>query len=128
MASNSDAVRKSKIFVWGQIGEMLKEMDPERVLAILQSNPNTSLYNLFRERLRPLLKKLHDNEGNAAIQEPLLEELKAQVDGANNFREISKYMHDKLDDLSIGSSVLGETQNPEAEHDDVTVDDEEENT
>jgi len=122
MASDSEAVKKSQIFIWGQIGEMLKGLDPERVLTCLQKNPNASLYNIFRERLMPLLAKIREANGDPYKTSLIRDELQSEADAANSFREIASFMSGGLDELSMGSALLGEIKNPEAEQDDIFID------
>lgn len=102
----------SKIFIYGQIGDSLQKRDKERLLGVLQHNPDyflsllanqdiSGLLDLFREadyKITPELKKLiYQINSNDAI-----------------FREIARFMQDSGDMLSSGSMVLGEVDKTES--------------
>lgn len=127
MASNSEAVKKSIVFIWGQMGEKLKDIDQDRMIACMEKNPNITLYNIFREKIRPILNRIRDNHENSNPGGVSIgrDDLKNEIEKANKFREISKFMRDELDELSMGSALLGEIKSPEAEQDDIFVDDDE---
>ena len=120
--SDSDAVKKSKIFVYGQLGEQLKEEDDERVLACIQANPNTTLYNIARKRLKALRDRLREARGDPTQTSQLRDSIEAEVSRCHKFREIAKWMHKEMDDLSMGSTILGEVRQPEAEMEDFMED------
>lgn len=121
MAKQSDAVQRSRIFIYGQIGEQLKKEDEQRVLACLEANPNRHLFQITNDRLRPLIERLKakgkDTKGDRlkALREALVE-----VSKGEKFREIAKWMHTQMDDLSMGSTILGEVRPPEADMEDFT--------
>ena len=123
--SESDAVKKSKIFVYGQIGKDLKEEDEERVLACLEANPNTTLFNIARKRIQAIrdrLRQAHDKSNPAGVSQAR-DDLEAEIKRCNKFREIARWMHNEMDELSMGSTILGEVSNPEAEMDEVFEED-----
>lgn len=122
--ARSEQVDKSKIFIFGQVGEKLKAKDPDLLLSILEQDPNNHLYNSFRRKLRPLREKLKSSTNDAISASITRDDIKDEIDTAHIFREIGEFMRSgDMDELSTGSLVLGEVKNPEAEQSDIYDDD-----
>lgn len=106
----SDSIQQdlSKIFVYGQVSELLNQKDKKRVIAILQNDPNYYLSLLNNIEMTDLYTKFKSNP------KKLIDELNKISNNDNMFREISAFMHDTNDMLSIGSFVMGEKKGKEA--------------
>lgn len=103
----SDRIDASKIFIWGQVGEKLGALDDTRLFSVAQNNPNLLLSTLTNKEIAPLIKKLAENDYN-------FESIRIEIEKLNEldniFREISSFMNETEDMLSIGSFLTGEVE------------------
>ena len=108
---NNDRIDASKIFIWGQIGQSLKDMDEQRILAIAQKNYG---YHLGILSNREILLLIDEMKSGIEYQE-LKDKFTAINITDNIFREIAKFLHHEPRDLlSIGSFVTGEVESKTA--------------
>lgn len=120
---SSDRTERAKVFIYGQIGEVLNELDQDRILAIIQDNPNNHLFQISLdeildlldqiEKLKPLLEAVPEKDrGKVHIGglNEFLEAFKGHCKKARLFRELAKFTRDDMDELSQGSLLLGETE------------------
>ena len=113
---NNDAIDGGKIFIWAQVGEMLKQLDEKRILCIAQQNANYSLSVMANDEILKhvsLMKKTDD-----ITDEQLDEIIRILTDTNyrdNLFREITKFLQREPHDLlSIGSFITGEIESKTA--------------
>ena len=96
-----------KIFVWGQVGQALKDIDEKRMLAIGQKCPNYSLSIQANEKILSVVKEMKNGK--------TFDEIKSEIDKLNYlddlFRQVVNFLHEKPHDLiSIGSFITGELE------------------
>lgn len=105
---DSDRIEASRIFIFGQIGQQLKEMDERRLIAIAHNKPHRHLSTIANEDIEELIATLFNSD---ELDFEALAEIN-ELD--NNFREIAKFLHDSDDMLSTGSFILGQLENESA--------------
>lgn len=94
------------ILVWSNVGQKLKKIDDNRLLAIAQKNADYHLTTISLKEILPFIKDL-DEKFNVE-NPPSLDDLKKLLDineKDNLFREISKFFNESHDNLSIGSAL-----------------------
>lgn len=106
MRSSSDKVEAGKIFVWGQAGQILKDLDEKRMLAIAQHNPNYYLSLMANSEIKDIIKAIMDKDFD------LPDNIKKDIINLNEkdciFREVAKFLREAEDMLSTGSFLTGE--------------------
>lgn len=106
MESPSSRIEASKILVWGHLGEELKKLDPERVLAIAQQDPKYFLSLIANEEIEGFIEALIEKG------EGLTPELEEFITACNKnqaiFIEVAKFLHATEDMLSTGSFLTGQ--------------------
>lgn len=119
---SSDRAERAKVFIYGQLGEVLADIDKDRLLSIMQENPNNHLFKIslneimdFLEdldKLKGIIKAVDKSDIKAHIVglNDFLTKIKDHKHKANLFREMSRFMKDGMDELSRGSMLLGETE------------------
>lgn len=105
---DSDRIEASRIFIFGQIGQKLKELDDRRLLAIAHERPHRYLSTLANEDIEALVSDLMESG------ELDLEAIGEINELDNTFREIAKFLHESDDMLSTGSFILGQIENESA--------------
>ena len=111
MQMSNDNIDGGKIFVWGQIGEMLKELDKKRLISIAEKNSNYTYSRMANDEILDLVRRMKAGESFDKIK-PDIDELN-ELD--NIFREIAEFLHEKPHDmLSIGSFITGELESKKA--------------
>lgn len=109
--SDSDRVDGAKIFIYGQIGQDLKERDAERLLAIIQSKPEYYLGQIANNEIDVIITKLLE-DGELT---PELENLIISLNTNDAlFREVARMLRESEDMLSIGSASIGELDKNDA--------------
>lgn len=107
----TDSIERSKIFIWGQVGKQLKDMDDERMLAIAQDDPDYFMSILANRDISEIIIQIIKEKG-------LSKESKKLILAVNKFdsvfREISQFMQHTEDMLSIGSFMTGELDKKKA--------------
>ena len=102
----TDKIEAGKIFVWGNIGKDIKALDEDRMLAVAQKDPDYHLALKCNSEVSDIVKALRDSKG------VLTDKIKSMVINTNNkdnlFREISAFLQESEDMLSIGSFMTGE--------------------
>lgn len=118
---SGDRTERAKVFIYGQIGEILNDLDKKRLMGIIQNNPNTHLFQISLSEILEILNQIEkleipelapkDRKGVyiAGIGE-LLASIKDHNYKSNLFRELAEFSREDLDDLSRGSLLLGETE------------------
>lgn len=97
------------IFVWGNFGKKLEDMDSERLFAIAQKNADKFLSVLYLQDIEKcdLLNKVIKSS-----KEGLTDETKKTILDLNKkhtiFKETHAFFQDNKDNLSVGSLVTGE--------------------
>lgn len=97
------------IFVWGNFGKKLEDMDKERLFAIAQKNADKYLSVLYLKDIEKcdLLKKVIDSS-----EKGLTDESKKMILELNKkhtiFKETHAFFKDNRDNLSVGSLITGE--------------------
>lgn len=107
----SDRIDGAKIFLYGQIGESLKNRDSERLLAIIQSKPEYYLGQIANKEIEAVILQIIEDEGLTPETEDLIEAIN-QNDAI--FREVSRLLRESQDMLSLGSASVGELDKSEA--------------
>lgn len=107
----SDAIERGKIFVWGQFGQELKEKDPERLWAIAQQNPEYFLAVISNAEIETIIKDILDS---GELTKETMELIMTSNKLDDIFRQISIFMKESPDMLSIGSFLTGETEEKKA--------------
>lgn len=106
-----DRTDRAKVFIWGEIGELLKEKDRDRLLAVIQSRPE---YYLGQKASRDIDEIIIDLLASGDIT-PELEARIIEINELDSiFRETAKLLRESDDMLSIGSMALGELDKSEA--------------
>jgi hypothetical protein len=100
-----------KIFVWGQVGQQLKEIDEKRMLAIGQKDSNYSLSIQANEKILAMVREMKQGK--------TFDDIKSDIDKLNYlddlFRQVVEFLHEKPHDLiSIGSFITGELESKSA--------------
>lgn len=111
---SEERVEKATIFIFGQLGEKLRELDDERLLAILQAKPDYFLGQKASQEIDELLDKLladelTDEELDRALDLAIIINERDSI-----YREVARFMHDSDDMLSVGSMTLGELASSDA--------------
>lgn len=110
--AESESVKKSKILVFGQIGEELAQKSKERLMCCIHHDPSEALSDIAIKHLHDLFEKLKDAKGkddNDKLKKEVIEEVKLEHD----FREFSEFFHEDMDELSKGSAIMGELKQME---------------
>lgn len=108
----TDQQEAGKIFIWGQVGKQLQDLDKTRMLAIIQDKPNIHLSRLANDEILKASDKLF--EGDDIDPDKLAEYRKTitQTNDLDNvFRQTAQLLKDSNDMLSIGSAMTGEIEN-----------------
>ena len=127
--ADSYNVQASKFFIFGILGEELKKLSPEKYKALLHDNPEKALFWDSMEKLTGLQEELREaseepegegptvkraealQEREKKIQE-LKEALQKELKLTHHFRESAKTLQ-RLDYLSLGSSLVGQVGQPQ---------------
>lgn len=111
-SQGSSRIEASKILVWGHIGQELKELDPERVLAIAQQNPNYYLALLSNKEIQSIITEIY--ESGKGLTEEHKKLIRAWNKNQAVFIEVAKFLHATEDMLSTGSFLTGELEGEQA--------------
>lgn len=103
-----DNTQDGLIFVWGNFGKKLSDLDAERLFAIAQKNADKFLSILYLKDIDDinLIDKVIDESENGLTIETkkLIMELNKKD---TIFREIHKFFQINQDNLSVGSLLTG---------------------
>jgi hypothetical protein len=107
---DSSRIEASKILVWGHIGQELKDLDPERVLAIAQQDPKYFLSLIANGEIETFI--------DSVIESGLTEEIERFITDCNKkqaiFIEVAEFLHSSEDMLSTGSFLTGQIESEKA--------------
>ena len=107
---STDAIERSKIFVWGDYGQVLKDMDSKRIHAIAQVNPDRFLAIISNCEIDLILDLILNKELPKDFEKMIMElESKDTM-----FKEIAKFLSRQTDMLSVGSFLTGEKESNKA--------------
>lgn len=104
MVSTSE-IEKSKIFIWGDIGQDIKDLDKLRMMAIAHDNPSFHLSCIANRELFDILDKMDKEQ---EITPDIMKDIKRTNELDNSFREIAEFLHESDDMLSTGSFIVGQ--------------------
>lgn len=100
----TDSIDAGKMFIWSQIGELLKKIDDKRILSLTEKNPDYSLSLQTNDELMKIISELNKKD----IIEIDFNKISEINYKDNIFREIVKYLHTEPSDLlSVGAFVTG---------------------
>lgn len=105
-----DRIEAGKILVWGHIGQELKDLDPQRVLAIAQDDPKYFLSLIANDEIDDIIKIVWDEGLTPEAETLILESNKLQA----IFEEVASFLHGAEDMLSTGSFLTGELKSEQA--------------
>jgi len=119
----TDATERANVFVWGKIGEKLREIDDKRCIVLGMEEPGPYMFNLsmgdhlevireFRYRAIKVRKMPFGQKRKIATMN-LYNEFRAAISGIREKDSIFLGYFDNLKDLdsvSLGSAVLGKTE------------------
>lgn len=108
---SSDKVELSNVFVWGNVGKKLEELDKDRMLCLAQQNPNHSLSIIANLEVDKIIQDLFIDKDIPEFTDEIKEKILKLNNADNTFREIAKFMRYKQDMLSIGSAITGQISN-----------------
>lgn len=111
MASGSDKVELSNVFVWANVGKKLEELDKKRLLCLAHQNPNHNLSIITNIEVDKIIKELFENKEFPDFNNDIQKQILDLNNADNTFREVAKFMRYKQDMLSIGSTITGQIQN-----------------
>lgn len=107
----TEAMEGAKVFIWGQVGDQLKKLDPDRILAIAQHDPARHLHIQANKDIGRVMAEIMDT-GTVTNKH---KEALARADYLDMlFQEVADFLHKNLDPLSTGSFLVGETESKEA--------------
>lgn len=102
--TNSD---KGNIFVWGHFGKKLQKLDNKRYFAITQNSPAYHLSRIYNDNLEKIIDKIGLDNCN---MDEIFKEMENENYLDNLFRQISYYLTNNADMVSIGSTLTGELE------------------
>jgi hypothetical protein len=107
---DSSKIEASKILVWGHIGQDLKDLDPERVLAVAQKDPRYFLSLIANGEIAGFI--------DYVFEHGLTKDLEKFIEASNKkqaiFIEVAEFLQDSGDMLSTGSFLTGELESEKA--------------
>ena len=101
---------RAKRFVFGKLGESLKQRDPDRLLACIMADPDRYLFHFFTRDIFKMWDALEDDENKDKFKPGDLMDI---LERSEAFREIAVLMVE-MDPLSKGSIVLGDPKGRQA--------------
>lgn len=114
-AAGAGGIDAAKIFIWGAIGDELKNLDKKRMMALLQQSPEYHLAVLANIDVDVIIRKLIAIEGDNPELTEEIEELIYQLNYRDNiFAEATAFLHIMGDMLSTGSFITGEFEQKQA--------------
>ena len=102
--AESEAVKKSKVLVYGHMGEELMKIDKQRLLCCIQHDPDIALSRIAIAKFHELFGKIKNKKDDSDLKEEIMKQAKI----SHNFREFAKFFHEDMDELSRGSAMMGE--------------------
>jgi len=116
-AAQSAGIEGAKILVFGAVGDKLKKLDPERMMSVIQSNPDYFLSVIGNmesiEMIDKILKWAHNKE-SVNIPKDIQEAIFKTTKHDSLFKETSDFLHESNDILATGSFVTGEFEQKQA--------------
>lgn len=110
----SDAIDQAKITVFGMLGEDLKEMDNERLIAIVNENPDLLLFMIANVEIEDIFNFIESNKDRLTEKnrENLIKEVKKRIMEANKkhiiFKQVANFLNqENRDYLAIGGLTVG---------------------
>lgn len=107
--SDSDSVKKTKVLVYGKMGEDLASLDKERLLACIQHDPDFAFSRIALKNLHGLFKEIKKSKPDDDLKEKVMKQVKLSHD----FREFADFFREDMDELSRGSAIMGELKQME---------------
>lgn len=108
----TDNIDRGKIFIWGNFGKELKDLDKDRCLGIAQNNAEYYLTKISLDNIFEVLQILKDKE---ALTDNEINKIYEIINDDNKkhklFSELNKFLTKSNDMLSIGSFLTGELDN-----------------
>jgi hypothetical protein len=108
---NQFGIDGAKILVWGAVGDKLKVLDKNRMLALIQDDPDFYLAviaNMEADTLIEMLLKIQSDDEDLNV----LKDIEEYVYKINKldavFSEATEFLHDSGDMLATGSFITGE--------------------
>lgn len=112
---NAAGTEGAKILVWGAVGDKLKKIDPKRMLALIQQDPNYFLSVIGNIETDELIEKIIKWANTEDEWPKEIDELVYQINKLDSlFIETSKFLHESHDILATGSFVTGEFEQKKA--------------
>lgn len=112
---NQFGLEGAKILVWGAVGDKLKTLDKNRMLALIQEDPDYYLSVITNMEMDEVIKALLSLEGT---DEEIPDSLEALIYKMNKldtiFIEATKFLHESGDMLATGSFITGEFEQKKA--------------
>lgn len=113
---NQYGIDGAKILVWGAVGDKLKSLDKNRMLALIQDDPDYFLSVIANIEVDELIAKLISLGEDCTDEE--FKTIKAFIRRINKldavFMEATKFLHDSGDMLATGSFITGEFEQKRA--------------
>ena len=112
---NAAGTEGAKILVWGAVGDKLKKIDPKRMLALIQQDPNYFLSVIGNIETDELIAKILEWANTKKEWPKEIDDLVYQINKLDSlFLETSKFLHESQDILATGSFVTGEFEQKKA--------------
>ena len=114
-SGNAPGTEGAKILVWGAVGDKLKKIDPKRMLALIQQDPDYFLSVIGNIETDELIEKIIKWANTEDEWPKEIDELVYQINKLDTlFLETTKFLHDSHDILATGSFVTGEFEQKRA--------------
>ncbi len=111
-------IEGAKILVFGAVGDKLKKIDPKRMMALIQSDPDYFLCVIGNTQTDDIIDTIKEWIANTDDTTPLPKNIEDEIIKINNldniFTEATKFLHESNDILATGSFVTGEFEQKQA--------------
>ena len=108
----------AKILVWGAVGDLLKSLDKQRMLALVQHDPDFYLSVIANMETDTLIDKILQLSEDGEETDGDFKEIEKMVYKINKldtiFAEATEFLHESGDMLATGSFITGEFEQKKA--------------
>lgn len=113
----SGGTEGAKILVFGAVGDKLKKLDPDRMMAVIQSDPDyflAILGNMESIKAIDAIIEWANSDNTDDLPDTIKKEIFKTTKHDSLFKEIAQYLNDSNDILATGSFVTGEFEQKQA--------------
>lgn len=97
------------IFVWGDYGKKLQDLDKERLFVLSQNNPERYLFTEYNKEISSIIKLIENlPKDTKEIPDNIIKMILELNKKHTIFNETNKFFKFNPDNLSIGSILAGE--------------------